>query len=70
MTVDEFHIYVCQRIKELRKEKGLTQFDLATEIGIDDANLRKIESGKTNPTIKTIYRIAQALQVNVQDLLP
>ena len=35
----------------------MTQLELASKIGIDDSSLRRIESGKTNPTLKTIYRI-------------
>lgn len=44
--------------------------DLAVEIGIEDSSLRRIESGRTSPTLKTLIRIANALQIEVSELLP
>lgn len=57
------------RIVELRKEKNLKQIDLATKINIEDSALRRIESGRTNPTIKTLLRIAEGLDVELLDLI-
>lgn len=57
------------RIVELRKEKNLKQIDLATKINIEDSALRRIESGRTNPTIKTLLRIAEGLDVEFKEML-
>ena len=57
------------RIVELRKEKNLKQIDLATKINIEDSALRRIESGRTNPTIKTLLRIAEGLDVELKEML-
>jgi DNA-binding XRE family transcriptional regulator len=46
----------------------MTQLELASKIGIDDSSLRRIESGKTNPTLKTIYRIASAFEIEVTEI--
>jgi len=68
MDEDNFITTLSQRIKLLRIQKGLTQFDVATKMGIDDSSYRKIESGRTNPTARTLYKLAEALDVSVADL--
>lgn len=70
MTEQEYILLVCNNIKQLRMQKGIKQVDLAYAIGIDDSSIRRIESGRTSPTLKTLIRIAGALNVEVQDLLP
>lgn len=62
---------VGKRVQEIRISKGLTQVDLVGKIDgeIDTTNISRIESGRTNPTIFTLYRISKALDVNLIDLL-
>lgn len=62
---------VGKKIKELREAKGLSQVDLVGEIegNIDTTNISRIESGRTNPTLYTLYRIASALEVELTDLV-
>lgn len=62
---------VGKKIKELREAKGLSQVDLVGEIegNIDTTNISRIESGRTNPTLYTLYRIAKALDVELKDLV-
>jgi transcriptional regulator with XRE-family HTH domain len=48
-------------IKEKRKEKGISLNQLAEKTGINKGNLSKIENGHTNITIKTLKKIAKAL---------
>jgi len=59
------------RVQELRLSKGMKQVDLAAKIqgDIDTTNISRIESGRTNPTIYTLYRIAEALEVSLADLI-
>lgn len=52
---------IGQRIKEIRKEQGLTQRQLAEKVGIAFQNLSSIESGKYNTGIDLLNRIASAL---------
>lgn len=59
-----------ENIKRIRKEKGLTQKELGELCGINEANIRKYENGKQNPKIETIRRIANALGVPLNDLMP
>lgn len=62
---------VGKKIQEIRIEKGLTQVDLVGRIEgeIDTTNISRIESGRTNPTIFTLYRIAVALEIELKDLI-
>ncbi|MET3731474.1 helix-turn-helix domain-containing protein [Moheibacter stercoris] len=59
------------KIKKLRETKGLSQVDLVGKMqgNIDTTNISRIESGRTNPTLYTLYRIAEALEVKVNDLI-
>lgn len=60
-----------KRIQELRESKGFSQVDLAGKMlgKFDTTNISRIESGRNNPTIFTLYRIAEALEIPLQELL-
>ncbi len=62
---------VGSRIKELRESKGLTQVELVGKMegNIDATNISRIEAGRTNPTLLTLFRIATALEINLHELL-
>lgn len=68
METEDFLIKLGKRIVEIREEKGIRQVDLALESELDDGSLRRIESGRTNPTAKTLFKIAKGLGVEVKDL--
>ena len=70
MTEQEYIYKVCCNIKQQRIQKGFKQIEFACEIGIDDSSLRRIESGRTSPTLKTLVRISKALNICVSELLP
>lgn len=71
MKKDELLKLVGHNIKTLRLEKGLSQVDLVGKIEgqIDTTNISRIEAGRTNPTVHTLYRIAIALDVELKDLV-
>ena len=55
-------VFEVQRaIYQARMQKGLSQKELAKRIGISPGDLSKIERGKENTTIKTLYKVADAL---------
>lgn len=62
---------IGKKIRKVRLEKGLTQLDLVGKMqgDIDVTNISRIEAGRTNPTIFTLYRLADALEVSILDLL-
>jgi transcriptional regulator with XRE-family HTH domain len=53
----------------LRKEFGFTQFMLSEKSGITQGMLSDIENSRSNPSIKTLERLAQALNVSVLELM-
>ncbi len=57
-----------KRIKELRKEAGLTQEKLAELIDIETTSLSGIESGRHFPSLPTLERIANNLNVEIKSL--
>lgn len=56
------------RIKELRKNRKLSQDQLSEKVGMDPKHLSRIEVGKSYPSIKTLEKIAQELDVEIKDL--
>ena len=56
------------RIKELRKQKGLSQEKLANMAEIDRTYLPTIEKGERNVSIEVVERLAKALDVKVKEL--
>jgi len=60
---------IGHNIVSRRKELGIKQIDLACAVGIEDSSLRRIEAGRTNPTFKTLFRISEALDIEVSDLI-
>ena len=67
--ITEFIKEIGKNIIRLRKSRSLSQIELATLLNIEDSALRRIEKGKTNPTIKTLYLISKELGVEVEELL-
>ena len=57
------------RIRQLRKERGLSQAKLAVIADMDPATLNRLERGTGNPNIKTLQRVADALDVSIAGLL-
>ena len=55
------------KIKELRKRKGFTQEQLAELIDMEQNSISVIESGRNFPTLGTLEKIAQILEVNLSD---
>jgi transcriptional regulator with XRE-family HTH domain len=59
-----------QHIRELRAERGLTQVKLAVAADMNPATLNRIEQGKANPNLKTLEKLAAAMDVEVADFFP
>lgn len=59
-----------ESIKRIRKEKGITQKQLGEKLGISQAAIGQFESNKANPKIETIQKIADALNVTVNEIIP
>src|SRR5574344_2044733 len=62
---------VIRAVIENREKKHLSQQELADKIGIDRANLSKLENGNANPSIQMLKRIAAALNMRLKiEFLP
>ncbi|GAB3797322.1 hypothetical protein GCM10028868_18390 [Virgibacillus kimchii] len=57
------------RMREIRKEKKLTQVDFAKKAGISTNYYASIEQGRNSPSVEVLERIAKALDVSVLYLL-
>ncbi len=56
-------MYLGQKLRKLRKEQNLTQLELAQQVGITNGQISTIERGVSSPSLATLHRIAQALNV-------
>jgi transcriptional regulator with XRE-family HTH domain len=61
MNSDQILKKIGTRIKEIRELKGISQQDLASNCNF--------ESGRTNFTISTLYKISQALEITISELV-
>ena len=61
---------IGQRIKNARKQQGLTQEQLAQRLGLATGTIQQYELGKRQPRIEQLRRIADALNVEWTDLVP
>ncbi|OMD89320.1 hypothetical protein BSK49_13125 [Paenibacillus odorifer] len=61
--------FIGESIRILRTGKGLSQEQLALNAGVNTSYIGQIERGEKNPTIKTLEKIAVALEVSLLDLL-
>ena len=55
-------------LQRLRREKGLSQEELADLANIHQTYLSGVERGKRNPTVTVLQRIAKALGADIADL--
>lgn len=59
---------LAKRLKQLRKSRGLTQEKLAELIGRDTKHISKLEIAGSYPSIETLERIANTLNVELKDI--
>ncbi len=57
---------VMQAMIDARKERGMTQKELAEITGISQADISRLERGTGNPSLKTLQRVAQALKMSLK----
>lgn len=69
MDIDTFYEKLGKNIKRIREEQHLTQDALAEKSGISQDYLGKIEVCINRPGLKTIFKLAMALEVEPYELL-
>ncbi|HZP66399.1 MAG TPA: helix-turn-helix transcriptional regulator [Rudaea sp.] len=68
--MDDFHRAVAERIRALIRKRKLSQNVLADLAGVGRGQMTAILRAKASPTLRTLKKIADALEVDVRDLLP
>lgn len=68
MSENSLQINVGQQIQKLRESKGLSQQDLAAKCNFEKSNMSRLESGRVNPTLSTLEKVAKALDVSLVEL--
>lgn len=57
-----------QRIKTIRKTKGIKQTELGYACDMDKQNMNRIEAGRTNPSVLLLKKISKELGINLREL--
>ncbi len=55
-------------MRELRQARGWTVEEASERYGVEPAHVRRIEAGRTNPSLATLLSIADALSIELADL--
>ncbi len=58
-----------ERIRKLRRAKGWRQIDLAEQSGVHEVHISDLERGSREPGLRTLYKIADALDTTLAELL-
>ncbi len=67
MNDNDFAVNLGNRIRELRKNKGISQLELAYDMDMSMNTVSGIELGKISPKIDTLKKIAQRLDIDIAD---
>jgi transcriptional regulator with XRE-family HTH domain len=60
---------IGKRVKTLREERSIPQQVLAAKCNIEKSNLSRLEAGGTNPTLYTLKKIADNLDISLSELV-
>ncbi|MBR2506217.1 MAG: helix-turn-helix transcriptional regulator [Bacilli bacterium] len=64
----KIELQLGMRIKYLRKRKGMTQEELSLICGVTRKYMSDLEVGRRNPTLKTLEKIANGLEIDISEL--
>lgn len=68
-AADEIIARVAQRLRRVREAKGMSMNQVASLAGLDQVAISRIEKGERSPTLRTLLKIADALEVTLSDEL-
>jgi len=69
ITIEHIRSTIAANLKRYRAERGVAQERLALIAGVDRTMVSKIERELTNPSIETLLKLANTLEVNLSELL-
>ena len=58
-----------ERIRKLRRARNWRQIDLAEQSGVHEVHISDLERGTREPGLRTLSKIARALETSISDLL-
>ena len=64
------HEYIAQRLKQIRKKRGLNQTQLSKKIGLSRTSIVNMESGNQKISIDNLYMLCKILDVKSSEFLP
>lgn len=67
-SIEVVYKAVGERILTARKAKNMSQERLAADAGIDRSHMGFIEQGRRKPTLSTLFKIAQSLDMSLQQM--
>lgn len=59
---------VGKRVKSLRKEREMSQLDLASSCDLEKTSISRIENGRANITLKTALLLSKSLEVELKEI--
>lgn len=65
----DVRVLLGQNVRRIRLKADLSQEAVAARMGVDRAYVSALELGKLNPTAITLWRIAEALEVRLAELV-
>jgi transcriptional regulator with XRE-family HTH domain len=65
----DIRVKLGSRVRQLRRERKLTQVELADMLGIDRSYLSEIETGKKDPSLRVLKTIADGFGLTLSQLL-
>ena len=69
MNEQQLFLTIGEWIRSVRIQKNMNQQDLAARCNFEQSNMSRIEAGRTNLTVRSLDRIARALDVKIRDLV-
>ena len=69
ISEESFILNLGIHLRQLREKKNMSQQDLANDSGITKSQIARIERAEINTTVKTLIKIANALEIEPKDLL-
>lgn len=60
---------IGERLRTLRRDRGLTLADLTAETGISESTLSRLESGQRRPNLELLLPLARAMQVSLDEIV-
>lgn len=66
---EDVALNLANNMRQLREARGLTQHQVANKADVPRPTWANLESGSANPTLNVIVKVANALQVSVEELI-